>query len=165
MMLMYSCSAPLQNRLRFILTLTLGKKELINNNKLERCYSAYTHLEWAKQDERVSKSGEERKRREIFVFNQSANGDKLGVRWKMRELRGQKKDWDGEILWREWYRLINNANKLNEVIMQLDNGMTWGERGWVWLWDECRMKNERASWGDRKWSLKRVRGTGLEWGS
>lgn len=164
MMLMYSCSAPLQNRLRCILTHTLGKKELINNNKLERCYSAYTHLEWAKQDERAWKSGEERERE---LFNQSANGGKLGVRWKMRALRGQRKK--KRVLWRERYRVINNANKLNEVIMQLDNGMTWGERGWVGLRDECRMKmcikNERASWRDRKWSLKRARGKGLEWGS
>lgn len=37
---------------------------------------------------------------------------------------GTKKNRDGETSWRKRYRAINNANKLNEVIMQLDNGMT-----------------------------------------
>lgn len=45
------------------------------------------------------------------------------------------------------YRVINNANKLNEVIMHLDNGMTSGVRGWVGLRDKCGtemcIKNKR----------------------
>lgn len=79
---------------------------------------------------------------------------------------GYAEKWEGwgdkEIQrWREkLYRVINNANKLNELIMQLDNGMTWGVMGWVGLPDECRMKMsiKRVSWGDRKWSFEESQG-------